>query len=223
MKPAEQVVLTVGAAHGLGAAVAARCGSSGATVVVADADAEATERVAESIRDRGGRAEAVSVDVSAATDVARAVAAGRSLGALRALVLASHGEERGTLVDCTDDEWRRALATDLKGPFLWMRAAVPAMREAGGGSIVVLGSAALRAPHHGSIAIATAAGALANLCKQVAAEHAVDRVRVNVVAPSRVQMDALDPVCDVVAFLLSDESRALTGAVIPVDARSASV
>lgn len=213
---AGRVALVTGAARGLGAAVAGRCAASGAAVLVADADEAGASRVADTIRERGGRAESVGADITVAADVAHAVDAARELGPLRALVLAATTEARGALVDCTDDEWKRVLDGDLKGPFLCLRAAVPAIRDAGGGSIVAVGSSIGLAPNRVQVANAAAAGALVNLCKQVAIEHAPDNVRVNVVARSAVDRDSLAAVCDAVTFLLSDAAEHTSGAVIPV-------
>ena len=88
-----------------------------------------------------GQATAVTTDVTVAADVERAVDAARALGPLRALVLSAAIETRGVLlVDCSDEEWQRVLDVDLKGVFLGLRAAIPAIIDAGGGSAVVLGS-----------------------------------------------------------------------------------
>jgi NAD(P)-dependent dehydrogenase (short-subunit alcohol dehydrogenase family) len=243
---AGRVALVTGGASGLGAAIAKDCAVAGATVVVADIDIDGAERVVKEITADGGRAEAVSADVTVAGDVARAVDVATGLGPVRALVLSAAIEARGGVVDCTDDEWQRVLDVDLKGPFLTMRAAVPAMRAAGGGSVVAMGSPIGLAPAPGYAVYATAKGALVNLCKQVAIEHAVDNVRVNVLSPSAVDVglfarvsDASDDpaarrrrviagvpmkrlgtvagVCAATRFLLSDLSDFLTGAVVPLD------
>src|SRR6185436_9993434 len=88
------------------------------------------------------------------------------------------------VVDCSDEDWRRVLDVNLKGPFLCMRATVPHLVRAGGGSIVALGSTLglIVAPQYA--AYCASKFGLTNLCKQVAIEHARDGVRANVVAPA---------------------------------------
>src|SRR5262249_4938236 len=117
-------------------------------------------------------------------DVGAMVAAAIDAGPLRVLVLSAAVETRTSVVECTDDEWQRVIDTNLKGPFLCMRAAIPHMVDAGGGAVVALGSTLglLAAP--GYPAYCASKGALVNLCKQAAIEHAPDGVRVNVLAPS---------------------------------------
>jgi NAD(P)-dependent dehydrogenase (short-subunit alcohol dehydrogenase family) len=226
------VALVTGAASGLGAAVAARLQKDGYDVVGLDLEAP------EPWIEQG--------DVRNDADVARAVAVAAARGPLTALVLSAAVETRSSIVDCSDDEWQRIIDTNLKGPFLCMRHALPRMVEAGGGAIVAMGSTlgAIVAPQYP--AYCASKFGLTNLCKQVAIEHAPDNVRVNVVSlgPTdtglfvRLTDMAPDPeavragvaanlpmrrlgraseVCDAVAFLLSDASAFTSGAVLPLD------
>lgn len=189
------VAMVIGDGRGPARAVADACAAAGAAVVVAEID----------------------------EDAARAVDAALARGPLRALVLAPVVEARSSLVDCSDELWEQALDAGLTGPFQWMRAAVPAMRDAGGGSIVVLASPGGLAPRRGSVTDAAATGALLNLCKQVAVEHAADHVRVNVVVPRGIDGATDAGLCDTVVFLLSGAAELLSGAVVPVDAELAAV
>jgi NAD(P)-dependent dehydrogenase (short-subunit alcohol dehydrogenase family) len=174
------------------------------------------------------------------------VAVAAALGPLRVLVLSAAVETRASIVDTSDDAWREVLDTNLKGAFLCLRAVVPRMIEAGGGSIVALGSTLGQIVTAGYPAYCASKFALTNLCKQVAVEHAPDGIRVNVVAPSacstglfmRMAESTGDPegiqrmvtanvpmgrlgdareVCDAVAFLTSDASSYTSGAVLPLD------
>jgi NAD(P)-dependent dehydrogenase (short-subunit alcohol dehydrogenase family) len=155
-------------------------------------------------------------------------------------------ETRSSLVDCDDESWQRVIDVNLKGPFLCMKHGIPRIAARGGGSVVLLGSVlgAMGAP--GYAAYCTSKGALVNLAKQAAIEHAPDGVRVNVVAPSatdtglfaRVAAASTDPegirrmvtagapmgrlgraeeVSATVAFLCSPEAAFISGTVIPVD------
>ena len=240
------VAIVTGGASGLGAVICERLAADGTAVVVADVDDAGAWSVVRGITDGGGTAEAVSVDVTDPAGVDDAIALAVGMGPVRTLVLSAAVETRASVVHCTDDEWRRVIDTDLKGPFLCMRATVPPMVDAGGGSIVALGSTLGQIAGKGYAAYCTAKFALTNLCKQVAVEHAADGIRVNVVAPSacdtglfmRVSGSTPDPeqlrrqvasavpmgrlgtgadVASTVAFLASDASAYLSGAVIPVD------
>ena len=226
------VALVTGAASGLGAAVAARLQKDGYDVVGFDLEAP------EPWIERG--------DVRVEADVARVVGSAATRGPLTAMVLSAAVETRASIVDTSDDEWQRIIDTNLKGPFLCMKHAVPHMVEAGGGSIVAMGSTlgAIVAPQYP--AYCASKFGLTNLCKQVAIEHAPDNVRVNVLSlgPTdsglfvRLTDMAADPeavragvaanlpmkrlgraseVCDAVSFLLSDASGWTSGAVLPLD------
>jgi NAD(P)-dependent dehydrogenase (short-subunit alcohol dehydrogenase family) len=241
-----RAALVTGGGSGLGAAIAERLAGDGARVCVMDIDGVAGQRVVDGITAAGGQAVFAEGDVTVSADVERAVAAATPDGALHALVLSAAVETRSSIVDCSDEEWHRVLGVNLRGPFLCMRAAIPRMVAAGGGSIVAMGSVlgAIPAPQYA--AYCASKGALVNLCKQAAIENAAAQVRVNVVSPSacdaglflRVIAQAEDPqavrdmvaanipmrrlgttaeVCDAVLFLLSDASRYTSGMVLPLD------
>ena len=241
MSATREVALVTGGGSGLGEAVCGRLASDGYRVVVADIDSAAAERV-----DKEVDGIAVTVDVRDRDGVAAMVDAAAGAGPVRALVLSAAVETRNSIVDTSDQAWREVIDTNLKGPFLCMRAAVPRMVDAGGGSIVALGSTLGQIVAPGYPAYCASKFALTNLCKQVAIEHAPDNIRVNVVAPSacdtglfmRVAEASGDPdgvkqmvtsnvplgrlgsareVCDVVSFLVSDASSYTSGAVIPLD------
>src|SRR5947209_4666945 len=117
-----RAVLVTGGARGLGEAIALRLAAEGARVSVMDLDADGAARVTA----RTGGA-ASTGDVRSAADVERAVDAACVDGRLHGLVLSAAVESRTSVVDCSDEEWRWVLDTDLKGPFLCMRAAIPRM------------------------------------------------------------------------------------------------
>jgi NAD(P)-dependent dehydrogenase (short-subunit alcohol dehydrogenase family) len=230
--PSVGVALVTGAASGLGAAVSDRLREDGYDVVGADLDA--TEPWIE------------QCDVRSDADVKRVVDAAAALGPLRAMVLSAAVETRSPVTDCSDDDWQRVIDTNLKGPFLCLRHAVPAMVAAGGGSIVAMGSTlgSIVAPQYP--AYCASKFGLTNLCKQVAIEHAGDGVRVNVLslgptdtglfmrltdmAPDPEQVRAgvaanlpmrrlgrAGEVCAAVSFLVSDGAAFTSGAVLPLD------
>jgi 3-oxoacyl-[acyl-carrier protein] reductase len=236
----------MGGASGLGEAICHRFAAEGAAVVVADIDAKGAERVAEEINATGHAAISAPCDVTNRNDVEATVEIAKAIGLLRVLVLSAAIESFTPVVDLGDDEWQKVLDVNLKGPFLSMRAAIPVMVENGGGSVIALGSTLGLIVAPGHPAYCASKGALVNLCKQAAIEHAPDNVRVNVLAPSatdtglfmKVSGQAPDPdavrakvaagmpmkrlgraeeVCDAALFLASDQSSYLSGAVIPLD------
>ena len=132
----------------------------------------------------GHNAVAVRCDVTRRDEVDGMVAEAARIGRIGVLVLSAAVESLVPVVDLTDDEWQRVLDVNLKGPFLCMRAAIPHMVDAGGGSVIALGSTLGLIVAPGHPAYCASKGALVNLCKQAAIEHAPDGVRVNMVAPS---------------------------------------
>lgn len=241
-----RVAVVTGGASGLGDAISRRLGSEGATVVVADVDAGGAQSVADGIVAGGHNAVAVTCDVTRSSDVDAMVAEAARLGPIGVLVLSAAIESLVPVVDLSDDEWQHVLDVNLKGPFLCMRAAIPHLVEAGGGSVIALGSTLGLIVAPGHPAYCASKGALLNLCKQAAIEHAPDGVRVNMVAPSatdtglfmkyseqapdpealraqvaaNVPMHRLgtgDEVCDTISFLASDRSAYISGTVIPLD------
>jgi NAD(P)-dependent dehydrogenase (short-subunit alcohol dehydrogenase family) len=242
----DRVAIVIGGASGLGEAISHRFANEGAAVVVADVDGTGAERVADEIRAIGHAAVSAPCDVTNRADVEATVELAQSMGPLRALVLSAAIESNRPVVDLADDDWQRVLDVNLKGPFLAMRAAIPVMAANGGGSVIAMGSTLGLIVAPGYPAYCASKGALVNLCKQAAIEHAPDHVRVNLLAPSatdtglfiRVSDQAPDPeavrarvaagspmkrlgradeVCDAAVFLASELSTYLSGAVIPLD------
>ena len=240
------VAIVTGGAAGLGEAIAQRLGREGAAVVVADLDGPGADRVAAAIVAAGGQASGVTCDVTQPAQVEEAVHVATTLGPLRTLVLSAAVESFQSVLDCSDRDWQHTLDVNLKGPFLCMRAAIPVIAANGGGSVIAMGSTLGLIVAPGHPAYCASKGALVNLCKQAAIEHAPDGVRVNVVAPSatdtglfiRFSEQAPDPeglrrriaetnpmgrlgtaqeVCNAVTFLASDQSTYTSGSVIPID------
>jgi NAD(P)-dependent dehydrogenase (short-subunit alcohol dehydrogenase family) len=241
-----RVALITGGASGLGEAIAHRFAHEGATVVIGDIDGAGAQLVADAITARGHNALAVVGDVTRTEHVESMVDAAASIGPLRVLVLSAAVESFTPVIDLSDAEWQHILDVDLKGPFLAMRAGIPHLVANGGGSVIALGSTLGLIVAPGHPAYCAAKGALVNLCKQAAIEHAADGVRVNVLAPSatdtglfmKFSAEAPDPealrarvananpmkrlgtadeVCDAAVFLASDQSTYLSGTVIPLD------
>jgi NAD(P)-dependent dehydrogenase (short-subunit alcohol dehydrogenase family) len=242
-----KLAVVTGAASGIGAATAKRLGAEGATVVVADIEEDDARRVAIQIADAGGDAEPTVVDVTHEGEVAALFEAiVEQHGRLDVLICSAAVETRASVLDTSDAAWRHVLDVNLKGPFLCMKHGVPTMVSTGGGSVILLGSVLGAIGSPGYAAYCTSKGALVNLAKQAAIEHAADGVRVNVVSPSacetglfldmvsrspdpesikrmvadRTPMGRLGTEADVVEtimFLVSDASSYISGTTIPLD------
>ncbi len=246
-KLAPRVAVVTGGASGLGEAIVSKLAAAGDRVIVADVDEPRAQQVADNLVAAGRLAEAVTVDVTSEGEIAAMFdAVVERYGRLDILVCSAGVETRSSIVDCDDHAWQRVIDVNLKGPWLCMKHGIPPIADSGGGAVVLLGSVlgAIGAP--GYAAYCASKGALVNLAKQAAIEHAEDNVRVNVVSPSatdtglfaRVAQQTGDPdgvrrmvaagtpmgrlgtgdeVSSTVAFLCSPQAAYISGAVIPVD------
>lgn len=244
---ADRVAIVTGGASGLGAAITDRLLAEGARVVVADLVERSDGGSDGTGRAGANGAEHVRTDVRREGEVRALV--GHVMGRharLDILVCSAAVETRASVTDTSDEEWRHVLDVNLKGGFLCMKHGIPRMVDGGGGSVVLLGSVlgAIGAPAYA--AYCASKGAIVNLAKQAAIEHAADGVRVNVVAPSAIRAGlfletisrAPDPeavertvatntpmrrlgttreVTDAVLFLASEASSYTSGAVLPLD------
>ena len=242
-----KTAVVTGGASGLGEAISACFAGEGARVVVADIDEAAASRVADGLVADGAAAEAATVDVTREADVAELFRRiGTDHGGLDVLVCSAAVEVRARLAETSDDDWQRILDVNLKGPFLCMKHAIPLMARNGGGSCILMGSTlgSIGSPQYA--AYCASKGALVNLAKQAAIEHAPDGVRVNVVSPTatetglfikmaeasgdpegikkfvaeRTPMGRLgraDDVTEAALYLASDASTYVSGTVIPLD------
>ena len=237
-----KVAVVTGAGRGMGRAVALRLSAAGASVVVNDLSVEAAEATAVMLRDAGGRAIAVSGNVTNSSDVAavmdRAVSKFR---ALHILVNAAGVLRRTAVFDMGEDEWDFVINVNLKGTFLPSRAVLPAMREAGWGRIVNFSSTAGKTTSTlGSAAYTSSKHAVLGLTRHLALEEASHGITVNAVCPGLIDtemvQDEIDKtrksayansfpisrlgepseVAELVAFLASDRAAYITGAALDV-------
>lgn len=243
MRLKDKVAIVSGAASGMGAATARLFAAQGAKVVVADLLVAEGAEVVAGIEANGGEARFHALDVTSEAEWASLVADTISAYG-RVDILINNAGISGSHPDILNVEtWDEQMNVNAKGMFLGMRAAIPAMQEAGGGSIVnissISGFVGQRFVHMGYNA---AKGAVRLATKAAAVQFARDGIRVNSVHPGimpamRTSMMTADPevrakmiaavpagregrVEEVAAanlFLASDEASYITGIELPVD------
>jgi meso-butanediol dehydrogenase/(S,S)-butanediol dehydrogenase/diacetyl reductase len=184
---AQRVVVVTGGGTGIGAATARRLVNDGARVVVCGRRAGPVEAVA---AETGGLA--VAGDAATEEGAARVVdAAVSAYGQVDGLVLNAGIIRPGRLEELSVDDWSETLRINLTGPFLLVRAALPALRAARGAVVAVSSVAALRAGPAMASYAASKAGLVA-LVNALAVDHAADGVRVNSVCPGWVRTEMAD-------------------------------
>ena len=183
--------IVVGAALGIGRAIAQTFAAAGARVACLDIDEAAAVATATLIRDAGGTAIAHRCDVTSETSIAAAVlAAIAAHGPPRVLVNgAAMREPTGTIVELAPADWNRAIAINLSGAYLMSRAVIPHMVKAGGGSIIHIASQMGRVGAAGRGVYCATKGALIQLAKVMAVDHAPDNIRVNTLSPGAIETE----------------------------------
>ncbi len=177
-----KMALVTGGGTGIGVAVAARFAKDGAKVCITGRRRDKLEEAARALP--AGSVVTCPGDVMNYDDIRRMVAtAVRFGGKLDVLVNNAAIEAMGTTTDLSPADWRKAIDTNLTGPFLLMKEAIPHMIKNGGGSIINIGSLAGVRSVPGMAAYCTTKAALIMLTKQVAVDYGPQKVRCNVVNP----------------------------------------
>jgi NAD(P)-dependent dehydrogenase (short-subunit alcohol dehydrogenase family) len=186
---AGKVALVSGAAAGIGRAISLAFASAGAAVATADIDLTGAQETARLVEAAGARAIAWACDVAVEGDSLAAVATVRDMfGRLDILVSGAAPQDRGgTILETDPAEWQRVVAVNLTGSFLLCRAALPLMIESGGGSVILIASQLGRVGSAGRPAYCATKGALIQLAKVMAIDHAGDSIRVNALSPGAVE------------------------------------
>src|ERR687887_2441339 len=240
-----KVALISGGARGQGAAEAKLFAREGAHVVFGDVLDEDGRHVEAEIRTAGGDATYVHLDVTPEDDWRAAVAlAEHTYGRLNVLVNNAGIVIRKSIEETTEDDLDQILAVNLKGVFLGTKHAIPAMRRAGGGSIINISSTAgLGGSPYGSASYTASKGAVRLFTKATATQHAKDRIRCNSIHPGPIDTDMLreaaggleeayrrrvplgrlgttEDIAYGVLYLASDESSFVTGSELVIDGGS---
>ena len=236
-----KVALISGGSKGQGAAEAKLFAQEGAKVVLADILDDEGKKIEAEINETGGEAMYLHLDVTSEADWAAAVrAAVDSYGKLDILVNNAGILLRKGVEETSAEEWDRIQDVNSKGVFLGVKAAIPAMREVGGGSIVNISSiAGLRGST--STAYGASKGLVRLLTKSTAVQYGPEGIRCNSVHPGIIETDMTEEMLDSagreqwltrtplriianahdvalgVLYLASDESRYVTGSELVID------
>lgn len=216
-----KTALITGSGSGMGRASALLFGESGAAVVCADVVAEAAEESAELVRGAGGRAAAVTTDVTQADAVETAIAAAESeFGGLDVLYNNAglwkyaldgyvEGETDGPAPLLSEDIWQQTIDVSLKGTYLCCRFGIPALQRRGGGSIVNCSSvAAFRVGSGVSDAYTAAKAGVLALTRTLAVEYGPQGIRVNCIVPGPIETPLVQRI--------PAERRAAFGSMVPL-------
>jgi NAD(P)-dependent dehydrogenase (short-subunit alcohol dehydrogenase family) len=243
---AGKVALITGAGMGMGREASLLFAAEGARIVACDIDAAAAAETVARVRQGGGDALAAVGDVALEDDVRRMVEEGvRRFGALHVLYnnagVLWKDRDRGVL-ETDGAQWDRVMAINLKSVFWVTKHGIPHLRQAGGGSIVLVGSvSALAGFTRAQDAYTAAKGALISLNKSLAIQFAKDGIRSNIIHPGIVETPLQAPyltdalraefktgiplgrigqpreIAYAALFLASDESSFMTGAEMIID------
>jgi NAD(P)-dependent dehydrogenase (short-subunit alcohol dehydrogenase family) len=241
-----RVALVTGATSGIGKATAMRLAKEGAAVAITGRREDALDAAAKALRDAGAKVLAIRGDAREERDANDAVARTvKELGSLTVLVANAGVIGTGPVETTSLDEWRRVVDTDLLGPFLFARAAIPHLKGRPGATIVNVSSVTGTRPYANLAPYCVAKAGLDMLTECLALELAPHGVRVNGINPGVVvtnlhkasaavpDYDAFlersktthplgfvgspEDAAELILFLVSDRARWITGGHFPLD------
>jgi 3-oxoacyl-[acyl-carrier protein] reductase len=244
----QRVALVTGGARGIGRAIAERLARDGIALVLGDVEHAALEQTARDLAAAGASVRALPLDISDEASVAAAFDnIGRAEGRLDILVnnagIMPRVNGRNPRVEETPlDIWQSTLAVNLTGTFLMCRAAIPLLRQSGGGRIVNVASRAARMSTSGNSHYSASKAGIIGFSRVLAKEVGPDSITVNCIAPSAVEspmhdglasaarhierlvaetplrrLATAEDVAGAVAYLCSADASFITGAIIDVN------
>ena len=181
--------IVVGAANGIGRATALAFAAAGAHVSCADIEEPGAKTTAVGIEKGGGHALPVLLDVTDSASCRAAVAATvERFGGLDVLLYGAADSDRtATVLEMDEAAWDRVIRINLTGAFLMAKAAIPAMIARGGGSVILIASQLGRVASPGRPSYCATKGALIQLAKVLAADHAAQGIRANTISPGAIE------------------------------------
>jgi NAD(P)-dependent dehydrogenase (short-subunit alcohol dehydrogenase family) len=242
-----KVAIVTGGGTGIGKAIAQAFGREGAKVALLGRRREPLDSVVNELSQARAEAQTLVCDVTQASEIAAAIQeVERAFGGPNVLVNNAGVLSVSTIESISEADWDRVIATNLKGPFLMCRAVLPALRRAGGGSIINVGSVLGLVAMKDRAAYCASKGGVTLLTKAMAVDHAHENIRVNCICPSIVETELVKglfsatdegkkarearvgtlplgrlgrptDIAELAVFLASDESSWMTGTAIPVD------
>lgn len=227
---------------GTGRAIAICFAREGARVLLVDKSIEQAEATLEAIREEGGEASIFQADISNVAQCREMTkAAAERYGALHILVNNVGIGGRGTVADVEEEVWDHSVDVNLKGMVFASKYAIPEMAKSGGGSIINLSSVdGIRAGITPNIAYSAAKGGVTSVTKATAVYHGKENIRANCIVPGHIFAPMVTQISKkyrdqrlrssplgiegtawdiawAAVFLGSDESRWISGVVLPVD------
>lgn len=242
-----KAVIVTGGALGIGQAVCELLAARGASVAIFDWDEKAGRETCERIENSDGTAIFKKVNVADFNQVDKSVKSVRDIfGRIDSVAVSAGIQRYGTAVTTTEDAWSEVIDVNLKGAWNVARAAIPFIKEAGGGTIVNVSSVQALASQQNVLAYTVSKHGLLGLTRSMAMDFAKDNIRVNAICPGTVDTPmlewaaSLDPnpqsvydacnqmhplgriakpreIAEVVAFLAHESSSFVTGAIWTVD------
>ncbi len=237
----DMTAMVTGASRGIGRAIALNLAAKGANVYLAARNEEALNQLAHEIREQGGQARAVRMDVSSPEGVKETVGSILREASRVHILINNAGMQRDKLlVRLKKEDWQEVLDVNLMGTFFCMQQVIPAMSKARYGRIVNLSSVVGFTGNPGQANYAAAKAGILGLTKSAAREYATRGITVNAVAPGLIESEMTagmegkafqqalqlipagrpgtsEEVAEAVAFLASREAGYITGQVLHVN------
>ena len=232
-----------GSASGIGRAIAATFAREGASVVVADVNEKGAAETLDLILAEGGTARFIRTDVTSEENVRESIeAAVAPSGRIEVLVNDAGIVHMAGVVDTKLEDWERVMNVNLRGMFFTCKHAIPYMQKQGGGAIVNIASIGSLVGILAHAAYNASKGGVVALSRQMAVDYGQNNIRVNCVAPTATDTPLIrkagansralaaianghplrrisepQDIAWAALFLASDEARAITGQLLPVD------
>ena len=248
VKDKSNVVLVTGATGGIGKSIVNKYSRQGFTLAIADKDEEQADKLVHEINRGNGKAMAFPGDLLDQNYCDRlANEVQKKLGSIDILINNAGLIRRGDITQTSDEDYDLSMKINVEAPFRLIRAAIPLMAEAGGGSIVNVSSCWGINPGPNHLIYCTTKAALAAMTKCLGRDHAHQNIRINAVCPNEVntpmlrtgfEIRGLNPddaieelnqsvpighiaepeeIANVVSFLSSDEARYICGSLVEVN------